>query len=260
MNLHLKPLGLACLILTPLGCSGSSAPAPTPPLTFQLSTGLRTSLMPPIPTMPTQASAPKFDHMKAVVKGRTVQEWFDRARDKAQIKTNREDAIQVLAQGGESGAYALFELLSAKDADTVDPKAPFGMHVSPGYVRWQAAQAFSNLGKRGLPAAPRLTELIKSDDVVEVRIASAIALGRMGARDVATLKALKDVLRSEDYLVWQGAVYALAQVRPHDAETVELLKKISDADPYKVAPRGNDRLWTGVMNARMEARSALLPR
>jgi hypothetical protein len=200
------------------------------------------------------------DHWGVVVKGRTIREWHDRAMDKAQIKPNREDAFRVLGQSGNSGAFALYQMLQASDQLTVDPTPSFATNVPQGYVRRMAATTLGSMGQIALRTAPQLAKMMRTDENIDVRAACAIAIGRLGSKDEAVVKALKEVLRGDDYYVWQGAVFALGQMRPFDAETQELLTRIANADPYKVAGTGQDSLWAAVMNARTEARSALLPR
>jgi HEAT repeat protein len=200
------------------------------------------------------------DHWGVVVKGRTIREWHDRAMDKAQLKPNREDAFRVLGQSGNSGAFALIQMLQASDQLTIDPNPRFGFDVPKGYVRRMAATTLGSMGQIALRAAPQLARMMRTDENVDVRAACAIAVGRLGSKDDTVVKSLKEVLRGEDYYVWQGAVFALGQMRPFDAETQELLTRIANADPYKIAGTGQDSLWAAVMNARTEARSALLPR
>jgi hypothetical protein len=207
-----------------------------------------------------ESAQQQTDHWSVVVKGRTIREWHDRAMDKAQLKPNREEAFQVLGQAGNSGAFALFQMLQASDQATVDPSAGFGVNVPKGYVRRMAAATLGGMGQVGLRFAPYMAKMMRKDENVDVRATCVIAVGRLGSRDEAVIKALKEVAGSDDYYVWQGAVYALGQLRPIEAETKELLTRISNADPNKIAGTGQDALWAAVMNARTEARSALLPR
>jgi hypothetical protein len=201
------------------------------------------------------------DQWQVVQDGRTVREWYDRARDPLLIKTERELAFQELAKAGQAGRMALFELLQASDADTVipyDPRVWRPNSVQAGFVRWKAAEAFGGLGRAGQQAAPQLAEIMLRDPVTDVRAVASGALARIGSRDPDVIGKLKEALRGNDIWVWQGAVYALANAPPLDPESVELLNRIGNADPYKIGR--NDSEWAAVMNARQAAREALWKR
>jgi hypothetical protein len=217
-------------------------------------------LMPAVGETFLEPAPQQGDAWAVSVRGRTVREWYDRAMDKAQLKPNREEAFQVLGQAGIAGATALFQMLQASDQLTVDPNAGFGISVSKGFVRRMAAATLGGMGQVGLRSAPQLARMMRTDENVDVRATCAIAVGRLGSKDDAVVKSLKDVVRSDDYYVWQGAVFALGRMQPVDVETKELLTRIANADPYKIAGTGQDSLWAAVMNARTEARTALLPR
>lgn len=198
--------------------------------------------------------------MNVVVSGRTVQEWFNRAMDKSLVKTSREEAFLVLQKAGKPGAFALFEMLSASDDDTVDPNAPFHTRVIRGYVRWQAARMFGRMGTLGNASVPRLAQLMKSDKFSDVRMECATTIGLLGTADASVIKIIKEVLNSTDYCVWPGAVTALGKVRPLDSESLELLKRMSHADPNQVAPNAGDLAWNSIVGARMAAAEALIRR
>lgn len=251
----MKNLALVALLVCTgamAGCSpkGSQAegtdhkPVPPPP-------------GPPVPTPP-PATVSFWDVRHS---GRTIREWHDRARDKDLIKTEREEAYRQLGMAGRAGAAALFELLGASDADTVrplDPQKWDARAVMPGWVRMKAAETLGRMGGNGQPSAPRLAQLMRRDPVVQVRATCAAALAGLGSREPVVVQELKGVLNSNDLFVWHGAVCALHRAQPLDQESVALLTKLSDADPYKIGR--NDQEWAAVMNARMAAREALLKR
>ena len=180
--------------------------------------------------------------------GRTIREWYLRARDKDLIKTDREAAFQELGRAGKPGLMALFELLSASDSELYDPKKWSPNAVQMGFVRWKAAEAFGNLGSVAQVAAPALSNLMLKDPVADVRIVASMALAKIGSRDPEVIKALKDALRGQDIWIWQGAVSALCKVQPLDQESLDLLNNVGNADPYKLGH--NDNEWTAVMRAR----------
>jgi HEAT repeat protein len=202
-----------------------------------------------------QAAVPPSGMWQVTHKGRTIVEWYNLARDQHAVKLEREGAIQELGKAGQPGAMALWQLLGARDTDTIDPTAGFGFAVQPGFVRLHAAFAFGGTGRLGLKATPKLAELMRKDPVVGVRRVAAFALGQIGPRDPKVIQALKDVLNSTDYEVWQGAAFALGRVQPRDQETFDLLTRMANIDPDRVPGVG---LTTQVliMNARLEARSA----
>ncbi len=109
-----------------------------------------------------------------------------------------------------------------------------------------------------LPAAPKLAVLMRTDPVDKVRGVAAVALAEIGSQDPGVVKALKEALRGPDIWVWAGAARALGQVRPRDQESLDLLTKIRNADPYKLGR--NNLEWAAVMSASNVARKALLNR
>ncbi len=130
------------------------------PLTVSLVLGL----------IPLQA----IDHWQVTVKDRTVREWYNCAMDKQQNKLEREYAFQVLGMAGDSGAFALYEMLHASDQDP-DPR--FGFNVPKYWVRWKAVQTLGTMGPIARKAVPGLTLIMNNpSESVEVRQAAAHAI------------------------------------------------------------------------------------
>jgi HEAT repeat protein len=193
----------------------------------------------------------------------TIQACYDVAMDKNQFKLTREEAIRRLGQVGQAGIGALRQLLHASDSDTVVPieGKRFGIEVQPGFVRRLAAETLGSLGSGGHDAVPELATVIRMDEVVAVRQAAAIALGKIGPTDSSAVTALKDVLKSQDYYVWQGAVFALGQLRPNDQEAISLVQYVAAIDPTAIdgMTGGDMHMSIAIMNARLEAKQALQP-
>jgi HEAT repeat protein len=187
--------------------------------------------------------------------GRSVQAWYAVAMNKNEDKLEREQAIRELSGAGRPGLALLFELLRAPDTKTVETNAAWGRLVPPGFVRWQAAIAFGDLGSDGLPAAPMLITLMLNDSVVDVRGAAAMALVKLCAHDAATVEAFKDVIRRSVYYLWPAAAAVLGRIQLRDQEAEGMLTDLAHADPWRA---GNDQgLWAVLINARTEARAAL---
>jgi|SRR5271165_3896859 len=187
----------------------------------------------------------------------TVGECYAMAMDKSQNKLKRENAIAKLPGGGQAGLDALLHLLDASDSDTVTPirgKA-FGVEVSPGFVRFHAAQTLGSMGGKARTAAPRLAQTMISDPIVSVRQASAIAIGNIGSSNQTVIEALKNVLKSHDYFVWQSAVLAIGQIRPEDREAVGLLQAL--AKMTAPPPRLDFNSQIAVENAIVQAKTVL---
>jgi len=191
----------------------------------------------------------------------TISDCYAMAIDKNQNKVRREEAIAKLARGGDDGLNALIRLLSASDANTVIPLSgkQFGIEVAPGFVRWTAAQTLGDMRRSAMPASTTLANLMVSDPSTDVRQASAIALGKMGSRDQSVVRALKGVLKSRDYYVWQGAAFAIGQLRPEDQEAVNLLRSLAHLTYQDVqSMRVDFNTSIAITNAVVEAKKALL--
>lgn len=190
-----------------------------------------------------------------------VQSCYALAMDKEQPKLNREAAIQWLGKAGQPGLMALLRLLDASDADTVLPITGqrFGIEVPAGFVRQLAVRTLGSMGSGAAPAAPTLADVLRQDPVVQVRQTAAIALGQIGANDPSVIQALKEVLKNHDYYVWQGAVFALGQLRPADQEAVDLVREVAGLEPATIERMvpGDVNLGIAIMNARLEAQQAL---
>ncbi len=186
-------------------------------------------------------------------KGRTIRQWYDLARNKYAIKLEREDAIAELGTAGQAGGMALRELLKASDQDTVVPYSGqwSAYAVQAGFVRWHAVTVLGRIGTTAQAAAPRLAEMMRKDPVVEVRSLAAQALGGIRSRDPAVLQALKEVLKSPDYPVWQPAIFAMGQLWPVDPEALQLLEKVANLPINSTAP-------LAILNSRVQARTVLL--
>jgi hypothetical protein len=217
----------------------------------------------PLPVVAAQPSSQPHWMDTTSHKGKTIRQWCDIARNKNAIKLDREAAIYELTNAGTAGAAALWTLLSAQDKDTAElhgNNKPWAANlVQPGFVRWHAVIATARMGQTANRSAPKLTEMMRQDDVVEVRRLAAAALGPLGSRDKAIIDALKGVLRSPDYTVWQAAIASLRQLGPMDNETRQLLQHISNINMD--APDGtrvdfNTSISVG--NAKVEAKAALM--
>ncbi len=156
------------------------------------------------------------------------------AMDKNQNKLKREEAIGKLARFGPEGYRGLVGLLDASDRQTTGGVG-FGYAVPAGFVRWKAADTLGSMGRQAAGAAPRLAGLMGSDPVVQVRGAAAFAIGNTGSRDPYVIGGLKNVLKGQDYFVWQASAHALGQIKPEDQEAVDLLRRLAgmNANTFK---------------------------
>ena len=120
------------------------------------------------------------DHWQVTVQGHTVREWYDRAMDKRQNKSEREYAFQVLGTAGDSGELALYEMLRASDEDP-DPR--FGFNVPKYWVRWKAVQTLGTMGPIARKAVPGLRWIVNNpNESVEVRQAADNAIRLLEAQ------------------------------------------------------------------------------
>lgn len=198
-------------------------------------------------------SPQQSNYWTVVYNGKTVRSWYEIVMDKHRDKLQREDAVTQLGHAGSAGIFALTQLLTASDTDSVtsygSPWSPNA--VQPGFVRMHAAEMLGAV--KATSSAPELARVMLNDSVADVRVVAAVALSKLGSSDQGVVNALKQVLGGNNYCVWPGAVVALAQVQPRDTQISQLLSRIASKDPMSA----RDNLsQTCIVNARTEARRA----
>jgi len=213
----------ACILLVAsvllLGAAGCTDPQTTPPPTGT------TSKNPAPRVSQDRHSVTEQEIWSSLYNGRTMRQWYAIAKDTQQDKFSRQEAFQELARAGRPGAYTLFQLAQAPD-EASDGR--FGHATQPSFVRQNAIAALGSMGAVAKPTAEYLAILVRTDKDVAVRIQAATALGKLRASDERSIRALKDVLRSNDYAVWSAAVTALGLLQARDDETIHIVTQLSD--------------------------------
>jgi HEAT repeat protein len=78
--------------------------------------------------------------------------------------------------------------------------------------RYEAAVLLGRLGPKAKAVVPNLVEVMRNDEIGEVRFEAAKALGQIGAREA--LPALREALKDPDYLVRVFVAEALVKIDP----------------------------------------------
>jgi HEAT repeat protein len=123
-----------------------------------------------------------------------------------------------------------------------DPTAGFVRALKSRDIqdRLQALQFFSNLGPSAKAVLPQLVEMLRQDEIGDVRFEVARVIGRMGPEARAALPALREALKDPDHLVHVFAAEALVKIDPATEEIavaalVEALR-FSWKEPGEVPP------------------------
>jgi HEAT repeat protein len=120
--------------------------------------------------------------------------------------------------------------------------------------RKSAAYKISEMGAEAKTTIPRLTELVQSDPVMNVRGEAANALGKMGPVAAPAVPALIEFLKSPDGGYERTyAAQALGQIRQRPADVVPVLTEAvkSDAEPVvrQLSARALGEFYTDAQSA-----------
>lgn len=99
-------------------------------------------------------------------------------------------------------------------------------------VRISAIRALIALKEKASPAAPRLIEIVRSDDHTIVRRYATRGLGYLGSGEAKTALVLIETLKDEQALIRKEARYALARIgAPSESVIGAIVGKLADNNP-----------------------------